>query len=88
MNTHIGHIARWQAHLDGFVESSFPSLEASEDEDNDGDSDDDADEDDAFSSFGDNGMTAFQWLARCHLWQKGGVVLGVRVVMYLGGELA
>ena len=60
MNTRVDRIAQLQARLGGFVESFFPSLEASEDEDNDGDSDDDADEDDAFSSFGDNGMTAFQ----------------------------
>ena len=32
-----------------------------------------------------------EWLALCHSWQKGGVVLGIvlgiRVVIYLGGEL-
>ena len=71
------------------VESPSPSPKASEDEDNDGDSgsDDDAiaDEDASFSD--DDEMTASQWLALCHSWQKGEVVLGIRVVMYLGGEL-
>ena len=51
LNTYVGHIARRQAHLGGFVESPSPSLEASEDEDDDDDEDEDA------SSFGDNTMT-------------------------------
>ena len=83
VNTRVGRIAWWQARLGGFVESPSPSLEASEDEDDDGD----ADEDEDASSSGDDEMTASQWLALCHLWQKGGVVLCMRVVMYLGGEL-
>ena len=37
VNTHIGHIARRQARLGGFVEFSSPSLEAFEDDDEDGD---------------------------------------------------
>ena len=57
MNTHVGRIARWQAHLGGFVESPFPSLEASKDEDDDGDSDDDDEDEDANFS-GDDKMTA------------------------------
>ena len=40
------------------------------------------------SSFNDEEMTASQWLALCHSWQKGGVVLAIKVVIYLGGELA
>ena len=59
VNTCVGHIARWQAHLGGFVESPSPSLEASEDEDDDGDSDDDDDDkDDDASSPSDYKMTA------------------------------
>ena len=46
VNTRVGRIAQWQAHLGGFVESPSPSLEASEDEDDDGDSDDDDDDED------------------------------------------
>ena len=59
MITHVDHIARQQARLGGFIESPFPSLEASEDEDDDGDSDgSDADEDKDASSIGDEDMTA------------------------------
>ena len=50
VNTCVGHIARWQAHLGGFVESPSPSLEASEDEDDDGDSDNDNDDEDEDTS--------------------------------------
>ena len=58
VNTRVGCIARWQAHLGGFVESPSPSLEASEDEDDDGDfDDDDDDEDDNASSPSDYKMT-------------------------------
>ena len=57
VNTHVDHIARWQACLGGFVASPSPSLEASEDEDNDGDSDDDNENEDASSS-GDDKMIA------------------------------
>ena len=61
VNTRVGHIARRQARLGGFVESPSPSLEASkeEDEDDDGDSDDDGDKDEDASSFIDDEMTAW-----------------------------
>ena len=36
VNTHVGRIARWQAHLGGFIGSPSPSPEASEDKDDDG----------------------------------------------------
>ena len=51
--------------------------------------DDDAgdDEDDAASSSSDDEMTTSQWLTLFHSWQKRGVVLGLRVVLYLRGEL-
>ena len=59
LNTYVGHIARRQAHLGGFVESPSPSLEASEDEDDDGDSDnDDDDKDEDTSQPTDDEMTA------------------------------
>ena len=89
VNTCVGRITRWQACLGGFVESPSPSPKASEDEDDDGDSNNDAnattDEDDSSSS--DNEMIASQWLTLCPSWQKGEVILGMWVVMYLGGEL-
>ena len=72
--------------MGGFTASPSPSPQASEDEGND--ADDDADEDEDASSSGDEEMTASQWLAICHSWQKWEVVLGMRVVIYLGGELA
>ena len=59
VNTYVGCIARWQARLGGFVESSSPSPEASEDKDDDGDSDDDDDDgDEDASSPSDDEMTA------------------------------
>ena len=87
VTTRVGRIAWRQARLGGFVSSHSPSPQALEDEDDDDSSGDDDDDEDA-SSFGDEEMIAFQWLALCHLWQKGRVILGMRVVMYLGGELA
>ena len=56
VNTPIDHIARWQAHLGGFVESPSLSLEASEDDDDDFDDDNDDDNGDA-SSPSDDGMS-------------------------------
>ena len=89
VNTHVGRIAWRQAHLGGFLESPSLSLEASEDEDDDSDFDGgDADEDKDGSSSDDDEMTASQWLALCHSWQKGGVVLGMKVVMYLGRRVS
>ena len=59
VNTYVSGIARWQAHLGGFVASPSPSLEASEDKDDDGDSDDDDnDEDEDASSSDEDVMTA------------------------------
>ena len=72
----------------GFITSSSPSPQALEDEsDDDGSDSDDADEDDGASSSNDKEMIASQGLTLCHSWQKREVVLGMRVVMYLRGEL-
>ena len=88
VNTCVGCIAQRQACLGGFVESSSSFLEASEDEDDNFDSNGgDADEDKNASFFDDDEATTSQWLALCHSWQKGEVVLDMRVIMYLGGEL-
>ena len=89
VNTHVDRIAWRQACLSGFVESSSPSPEAPKDGDDNGDFDgDDDDEDKDASSSNDEEMTASQWRAICHSCQKWEVVLGMRVVIYLGGELA
>ena len=66
VTTHVGRIARCQAHLGGFVASPSPSPQALEDEnDDDGssdddDDDDDEDEDEDASSSGNEEMTASQ----------------------------
>ena len=50
VNTRVGHIARWQARLGGFVESSSPPPEAFETSEDDDDSDDDDDDEDGDAS--------------------------------------
>ena len=53
VNTCVAYIARWQAHLGGFMESPSPLLEApkaSEDDDDSNDNDDDEDGDASSSS--------------------------------------
>ena len=80
VNTHIGRNARQQARLHGFTPFPSPSLEALANKDGDDDYDDVS-----FSS--DDEMTTSQWLTLCHSWQKGEVVSGLRVILYLGGEL-
>ena len=84
VTTYVGRIAWCQARLGGFVASPSPSPQALEDEDDDDGSGDDENEDEDASCSGDKEMTASQWLALCHSWQKGRGVLGMRVVMYLG----
>ena len=54
VNTRVGHIARRQAHLGGFVESPSPPPKASEDHKA---SDDDDDEDGDASSFSADKMS-------------------------------
>ena len=78
VNTRVSRIAWRQARLGGFATSPSPSLEASTNEDGE-------DEDASFSS--DNEMTTSWWLTLCHSWQKMGSSFGMRVVLYLGGEL-
>ena len=64
--------------MGGFTVSPSPSPQASEDEgDDDGFGDDNDDENENTSSSGDEEMTASQWLASYHSWQKGGVLLGM-----------
>ena len=56
VNTHVGRIARWQAHLGGFIESPSPPPKASEDDD-DSDDDDDDEDGNAISSSADEMST-------------------------------
>ena len=59
VNTRVGRITRWQAHLGGFVESPSPppmAPEASVDDDDSNDNDDD-DDGDASSSSSDEMST-------------------------------
>ena len=82
VNTRVDHIAWRQARLGGFVASPPPSLKASEDVNDDNDEDEDEDA----NSSDDDVMTA--WLTCPLLFvTKGVVVLGMRVVLFLGGEL-
>ena len=83
MNTLVGRIAWQQARLGGFAPSPSPSLKASVDKDGD----DGDDEDDNASSSNDDKMMTSQWLTLCHSWQKGEVILGLKVALYLGEEL-
>ena len=57
VNTRVGHIARWQAHLGGFVDSPYPSPEASEDDDDDSNDNDDTEDGDASSPSDDEMST-------------------------------
>ena len=72
----------WIWRIGGFGPSPSPFPEASADED-----DDAGDEEDDASSSSDDKMTTSQWLALFHSWQKEEVVLGLRVVLYVKGEL-
>ena len=90
MNTRVSRISWRQARLGGFIESPSPSPEASKDEDGDGDfndDDDDEDEDENASSSDDDTMTAFVTYPLSFVTKRGSN-FGIRVVMYLGGELA
>ena len=83
MNSHVGSIAQWQARLGGFIESPTPSLETSKDEDDDGGDD----EDDGANSSSDDEMTAWVTYPLSFVTKKESS-FGMRVVMYLGEELA
>ena len=82
VNTRVSRIAWRQTRLGGFAPSPSPSPEASVDEGGD-----DGDDEDDASSSSDDEMTTSQWHILCLSWQKGEVVLGLRVVLYLKGEL-
>ena len=72
LNTCVNHIARWQAHLSGFVESPSPSLKAYEDEhDDDGFGSDDDDEDEDACSVDDDEMIAWVTYPLSFVTKKG-----------------
>ena len=87
VSTRVGRITLWQAIMGGFTAFSSPSPPASKDESDDGSGSDDADEDDDASSSSNKEMTA--WVT-CPLSfvTKMGSSFGMRVVVYLGEELA
>ena len=87
VNTRVGRIAWRQIVMGGFTASSSPSPQGSKDASDDGSGSDDADEDDGASSFSDDEMIA--WVT-CPLSfvTKMESSFGMRVVIYLGGELA
>ena len=69
--------------MGGFVDSPPPTPEASEDEDNDGDID--AENDGANSSSADE--MSIWYTYPLSLVKKGGVVLDIRVVIFIGGSI-
>ena len=89
VNIHVGRIAWRQTVVGGFISKTSPSptLEVSKAEDED-------DDDDA-TTFEDNMMEMLahpvqircllDTLNLCHSWQKGEVVLDIRVVILRGG---
>ena len=86
VNTSVSRIAWWQARLGGFVASPTPSPETSEDEDDNGDTDaTDAEDDGARSSSNDEMIAWVTYLLS--FVTKRGSSFGMKVVMYLGGEL-
>ena len=87
VNTHISRIARWQATMGGFTAYTSPSPPTSKDESDDGFGSDDADEDKDASSPSNNEMST--WCTYLlSLVTKKGSSFDMKVVMYLGGELA
>ena len=85
VNIRVSRIARWQATIGGFTLEPIPSpphpvasdSDAEDDDDDDGD-DDDASDDDRDASSIDEMSTWHSTI--CHSWQKGEVVLDMRVV--------
>ena len=85
VNIRVSRIARWQATIGGFTLEPTPSpphlvafdSDAEDDDDDDGD-DDDASDDEKDASSIDEMSTWHSTI--CHSWQKGGVVLDMRVV--------
>ena len=73
--------------MDGFTAYTSPSPSASEDESDDGFGSDDADEDEDASSPSDNEMST--WCTYpLSLMTKRGSSFDMRIVIYIGGELA
>ena len=87
LNTCVDRIARKQATMDGFIAYTSPSPPASEDESDDDSDSDDADEDNDASSPNDDEMST--WCTYpLSLVTKRGSSFDMRIVIYIGGELA
>ena len=86
VNTHVGCIARRQVAMGGFIAYTPPSPPTSEDESDDGSSSDNANKDDGDSLPSDDEMSTCCTYPLSFVTKKGSS-FGVRVVMYLGGEL-
>jgi len=72
MNTKVGRIARQQSRLGDFAHSLSPKPP----EDSSDSGDDESDDASGYPS--DDEVTNSQWLALCHSWQKGELVLVLR----------
>ena len=86
VNTHVSRIARRQAVMGGFIVTSSPSPEASEDESDDGSNSDDADEDIDDGSPSDDEMS-IRYTCPLSLVTKKGSSFKMRVVIVIGGGL-
>ena len=87
VNTYVGRIAWRQAAVGGFIAYTSPSSPVSKDESDDGSDSDDADEDDDVSSPSDDEMST--WCTYpLSLVTKRDSSFDMRVVIYIGGELA
>ena len=87
VNTYVGRIAWQQAAIGGFATYTSPSPPTSEDESDGGFDSDDADEDDGANSPNNDEMST--WLTYpLSFVTKRESSFGMRVVMYIGGELA
>ena len=87
VNTHVSRIARQQVVMNGFIAYTSPSPLASEDESDDGSSSDNANEDDGDSLPSDDEMSTCCTYPLSLVTQRRGS-FDMRVVIYIGGELA
>ena len=87
VNTHVGRIAWQQAAMGGFTAYTSPSPPTLEDDSDDGSGSDDADEDDGASSLSDNEMSTWFTYPLSFVTKRGSS-FDMRVVIYIGWELA
>ena len=87
MNTHVDRIAWRQATIGGFTAYTSPSPSASKDKSDDGSGSDDDDADNSASSPIDDEMSTW-CIYPLSLMKKRGSSFDMRVIIYIGGELA